>query len=107
MVHMTGMIGFVHAYYVLDLRHADGWIGYGGRIHSARFKALAIPGEPLELECTATTMRRGATRIVARYDMRFTQRGTLVYEGDQTAMWLKVDESAGDLGGGDLGGAQD
>ena len=94
MVHMTGMIGFVHAYYVLDLRHADGWIGYGGRIHSARFKALAIPGEPLELECTATTMRRGATRIVARYDMRFTQRGTLVYEGDQTAMWLKVDENA-------------
>ena len=24
MVHMTGMVGFVHAYYVLDLRHADG-----------------------------------------------------------------------------------
>ena len=25
MVHMTGMVAFVHAYYVLDLRHADGW----------------------------------------------------------------------------------
>src|SRR5579863_3606553 len=53
MVHMTGMMGFVHAYYVLDLRHAEGWIGYGGRIHSARFRALARPGEPLVLECTA------------------------------------------------------
>ena len=31
MVHMTGMAGFAHAYYVLDLRHSDGWIGYGGR----------------------------------------------------------------------------
>ena len=45
MVHMTGMIAFVHAYYVLGLRHADGWIGYGGKINSARFKALAPPGE--------------------------------------------------------------
>lgn len=52
MVHMTGMLGFVHAYYVLDLRHAEGWIGYGGRIHAARFKALAQPGEPMILECT-------------------------------------------------------
>lgn len=39
MVHMTGMMGFAHAYYVLDLRHRDGRIGYGGRIHGARFKA--------------------------------------------------------------------
>lgn len=92
MVHMTGMIGFVHAYYVLDLRHADGWIGYGGRIHSARFKALAAPGEPLELTCTATRMRRGSTRIVARYDLTFTQGDRVVYEGDQTAMWIKVGE---------------
>ena len=29
MVHLTGMLGFMHAYYVLGLRHADGWIGYG------------------------------------------------------------------------------
>ena len=24
MVHLTGMLGFAHAYFVLDLRHADG-----------------------------------------------------------------------------------
>jgi hypothetical protein len=90
MVHMTGMIGLVHAYYVLDLRHAEGWIGYGGRIHSARFKALAPPGGPLILECKHTQLRRGEKQILTRYDLRFTQNGTLIYEGDQTALWMKV-----------------
>jgi len=91
MVHMTGMIGFAHAYYVLGLRHAEGWIGYGGRIHSARFKALAPPGEPLLLECHTTQLRRGQKQVLGRYALRFTQKGTLVYEGDQTALWMKID----------------
>lgn len=94
MVHMTGMAGWVHAYYVLGLRHADGWIGYGGAIKKARFKALAPPGEPILIECRHTMLRQGATRAMGRYDLRFTQNGTLVYEGDHTALWLKVDEGA-------------
>lgn len=93
MVHMTGVAGFVHAYYVLGLRHADGWIGYGGRIHQAKYRALALPGEPIEIECKTTKLRRGSQRIVGRYDLRFTQGGKLVYEGDQTAMWIKIDEA--------------
>jgi 3-hydroxymyristoyl/3-hydroxydecanoyl-(acyl carrier protein) dehydratase len=91
MVHMTGMIAFVHAYYVLDLRHADGWIGYGGRIHGARFRALAPPGEPLVLECRAKELRQTPKSVLARYDFRFTQGATVVYEGDQTALWKRVD----------------
>ena len=91
MVHMTGMVGFAHANYVLGLRHAEGWIGYGGAIHSARFKALAKPGDPLVLECTATKVRRGNKQILGRYTLRFTQNDTLVYEGDQTAMWILVE----------------
>ena len=91
MVHMTGMVGFVHAYYVLGLRHAEGWIGYGGRIHSARFKALAKPGEPMVLTCTAKQMRKTPKQVLARYDFEFTQGDTLVYEGDQTALWMKVE----------------
>lgn len=90
MVHMTGMVAFVHAYYVLDLRHADGWIGYGGRIHSARFKALARPGEPMDLLCTATQTRKTPTSVLCRYDFAFTQASVIVYEGDQTALWQKV-----------------
>jgi hypothetical protein len=90
MVHMTGMVAFVHAYYVLDLRHADGWIGYGGRIHAARFKALAKPGTPLDLECKTSQLRRTTTSVLARYDFTFTQGETVVYEGDQTALWQLV-----------------
>jgi acyl-coenzyme A thioesterase PaaI-like protein len=93
MVHMTGMVGFVHAYYVLGLRHRDGWIGYGGKINSARFLALAPPGEPIEITCRATQVRRGASRVFARYELRFTQAGRLVYEGDQTAMWFRTGDA--------------
>ena len=91
MVHMTGMIAFVHAYYVLGLRHADGWIGYGGRIHGARFRALAAPGEPLVLACTPKHVRRAERQILARYDFAFTQPGAgggarASCTGDQTAL---------------------
>lgn len=92
MVHMTGMMGFVHAYFVLDLRHADGWIGYGAKIHEARFVALATPGTPLTLTATPIRTRRMKNSIMARYRFEFRQGETLVYEGEQTAMWLKVDE---------------
>jgi hypothetical protein len=90
MVHMTGVAGLVHAFYVLDLRHREGWTGYGGAIHKARFKSLAPPGEPIVITCRAKHVRRRSTSIVARYDLRFTQGDTEVYEGDQTAMWIHL-----------------
>jgi hypothetical protein len=94
MVHMTGMVAFVHAYYLYGLRHADGWVGYGAKIHSARFRALAPPGEPMHLECKATQARRTPTSVFARYSFRFTHGKTLVYEGDQSALWTRVDVAA-------------
>jgi 3-hydroxymyristoyl/3-hydroxydecanoyl-(acyl carrier protein) dehydratase len=99
MVHMTGMVGFVHAYYVLGLRHSDGWVGYGAKIYSARFRALAKPGEPLILEGRATQVRKGDKSIFGRYVFAFTQGETLVYEGEQSAMWIKVDEASGPADG--------
>ena len=54
LIHMTGMMGFAHAYYVLGLRHAEGWVGYGVRIDKARFVSLAQTGVPLNLECRGT-----------------------------------------------------
>src|SRR5690606_24243103 len=94
MVHMTGMLGFVHAYYVLDLRHAEGWIGYGGRIYGARYLALADMDAPLHLEAISTKMRRGASQIFVRYDFRFTQHDKVVYESDQSAMWMVISDAA-------------
>jgi 3-hydroxymyristoyl/3-hydroxydecanoyl-(acyl carrier protein) dehydratase len=94
MVHMTGMMGFAHAYFVLGLRHAEGWIGYGAKIHEARFTALAKPGTPLTLTSTVVRQRKMNNQIMARYKFEFRQGDTLVYEGEQTAMWLKMDENA-------------
>lgn len=91
MLHMTGMLGFVHAYYVLGLRHAEGWIGYGAKIHGARFANLATPGEPMLLRGWTTRVRRGREQILARYAFDFRQGEKVVYEGDQTAMWLRVE----------------
>jgi len=91
MIHMTGVAGMVHAYYVLGLRHSDGWVGYGGAIHKGRFKSLAPPGEPILIDCRATKVRRREKSVVVRYDLRFTQDDTEVYRGDQTAMWMKVE----------------
>lgn len=98
MVHMTGMVGFVHAYYVLGLRHADGWVGYGGRIHMAKFLALASMGEPLILECQANQVRKMQKSVFCRYGFVFTQGKTRIYEGDQSAMWMRPDEAVTLLG---------
>ena len=94
MIHVTGMVGFAHGYHVLDLRHADGWIGYGTHIHEARFRKMARIGPPLVLACTATSVRRIRGALVVRYSFEFTQEGDAVYEGDQTAMFHRIAESA-------------
>jgi hypothetical protein len=89
-VHATGMLGFVHAYHLLGLRHREGWVGYGTHIHSATFRKLVTPGSPIEASCTATKIRSGKSRHLARYAFRFEHEGEVCYEGDQTAMWMKV-----------------
>ena len=90
MNHATGMLGFAHAYYVLDLRHAEGWVGYGTHIHDGRFRRMGRIGPPMSLTCTATSVRKIRGAIVARYQFRFAQDGDLVYEGDHTAMFTNV-----------------
>ena len=90
MIHMTGIVGFVHAYYVLGMRHADGWIGYGTHIHGGRFRKMGAIGAPMELEATATSVRRIRGAVVARYQLRFEQDGAPVYEGDHTAIFTRV-----------------
>ena len=91
MVHMTGVIAFVHTYYVLGLRHAEGWIGYGVRIHDAKYHKLANTADPLILECTATRIRNIRNQYFVRYRFRFLQNEELVYEGDQSAIFSQVD----------------
>ena len=97
MVHATGIVGFVHAYYVLGLRHAAGWVGYGARIESARFHNIAhVPGAALVLTGRVTQLRKGATRILAKYAFEFHQADKLVYQSTQTAMWIQTNKAPGE-----------
>ena len=91
LVHASGILGFVHAYYVIGLRMRDGWTGYGAKIHEASFRSLARIDEAILLECRAKLVRRRSASVIARYEFTFTQDGVVVYEGDQTAMFTKVD----------------
>jgi hypothetical protein len=88
MVHSTGMLGFVHAYYALGLRHADGWIGYGTHIHRVVFRKLVQPGAPIIARCEVTKQRIGKTRHFLRYKFEYRHEGDVCYEGDQSAVWM-------------------
>ncbi len=90
LVHLTGILGFLHAYYLLGLRYRDGWIGVGAIIHKARYPNMALIGRPLELRIKATKIREGRQRKVASYDFLFSQDGKTVYESHQTAMWILI-----------------
>jgi len=90
LVHLTGILGFLHAYYLLELRYRDGWIGVGALIHKARYPNMALIGRPLELLIKATHIRQGKRRKVASYDFLFTQDGNTVYQSHQTAMWILI-----------------
>lgn len=92
MVHMTGMVAYVHFFHVFGLRHADGWVGYGTRIYGARFLKLAPPGDPVLLRCTCTQARKGEQRILARYDFEFTQNGDPIYRSEQSALWFRTED---------------
>lgn len=94
MVHATGMLGFVHAYYVLDLRHHAGWVGYGTHVQRAAFRKLVPPGEPIFATCAAVRARLGADRHFVRYRFEFLHEGVRCYESEQTAVWLRVDADA-------------
>ena len=98
MIHMTGIIGFAHAYYVLGLRHADGWIGYGTHIHGGRFKKMGAIGVPLVVETTATSVRRIRGAIVGRYAMRFTQDDEVVYEGEHSSIFTQIKRATAPAG---------
>jgi hypothetical protein len=88
MVHATGMLGFIHAYYILGLRHAAGWVGYGTHIHRVVFRKLVPPGSPIEATCIATRSRIGQKRHFIRYAFEFRHEGDVCYEGDQSAVWM-------------------
>ncbi len=90
MVHVTAMLGFVHAYLFHALRASDGWTGYGTHIHHAVFRKLVPPGLPMLCSCTERKVRRMPDRIFCTYAFEFTHEGQVAYESEQSAMWLHM-----------------
>jgi hypothetical protein len=86
---VTGNLGCLHAWLFHGCRWDEGWTGFGNRIHRADFKRIARLGPPLVLHSRETRARDGARRVVIRYEFTFWQEDLLVYQGDQSAMFLK------------------
>jgi hypothetical protein len=95
LLHATGSLGCLHAWFFHGVRWDEGWTGFGNRVHRADFKRLARVGPPLRLESRETRSRVGEKRIVIRYEFHFWQeqgpgeKEALVYYGDQTAMFFR------------------
>jgi hypothetical protein len=90
----TGSLGCMHAWFFHGCRWDEGWAGFGNRIHRADFKRFALIGPPLRLESRESRARRGARRVVLRFEFRFWQDDALVYAGDQTAMFIRGPDSS-------------
>ena len=94
MVHATGMLGFIHAYYLLGLRHHEGWIGYGTHLYKAVFRKLVPPGGIIEASCWTKRARLGKVRHFVRYGFEFLHENEVCYQSEQAAMWMLVGEDA-------------
>jgi len=90
MVHVTGILGYLHLYYIEGLRHRDGWSGFGVRIHGARFTRVAHLDAPLHLEVECRGVRRMGDKMFSRYAYRFSQDGLPFYQSEQSAVWTRV-----------------
>jgi len=86
----TGSLGCLHAWFFHGCRWDQGWAGFGNRIHRADFKKLARIGPPIEMVSRETRTRVGPARVVGRFEFEFRQEGDLVYQGDQSAMFVKA-----------------
>jgi len=90
---VTGSLGFLHAWFFHGCRWDEGWAGFGNRVHRADFKQLVRIGPPLRLLSRETRSRVGNRRVVLRFEFRFWQEDSLVYVGDQTAMFIRSPDS--------------
>ena len=86
---VTGSLGCLHAWFFHGCRWAEGWAGFGNRIHRADFKRIARIGPPVDLVSHELRVRIRPTRIVLRFAFEFRQEGEIVYAGDQSAMFVK------------------
>jgi len=86
---MTVSLGSLHAYFFHERRWDDGWVGFGNRMKNVTFRNLAKVGAPLRLESKELRVRKGSQRTLIEFQFEFSQGGKLIYESEQTAMFLR------------------
>jgi len=89
LVHITGMMGWAHAYHLPGLRHKDGWLGYGTHIHTATFRKLVTLGPPVMCTANQKKARKISGKIFSTYQLKYEQSGEEVFVSEQSAIWLQ------------------
>lgn len=100
MVQLTGTLGNLHAVYGLGLRISEGWVGFGTHVKAVRFPSLGRIGPPMTVSARATRVRVLRGRHFVDYAFRYEQDARLVYESEQTAVYVRGEHAEETLGGG-------
>ena len=91
MVQATGVLGNLHAAYVLGLRPTQGWVGYGTKVENARFPAMGRIGPPVTMTLEARRVRKVRGRYFIDYVFTYEQDGEQIYCSEQSAVWFQSD----------------
>lgn len=91
-VQMTATLGQLYAIYILGLRATEGWVGFGTHIKRAKFGALGTIGDDVIATVTCTRARTIRGTWFTDFTFEYTQNGTVLYESQQTAAWVKSEE---------------
>jgi len=74
--------------------HDRAWSSPMGTFPAPRCTVALFHGTELVATCKATKVRSGRSRHLVRYEFTFEHEGEVCYEGDQSAMWMNVGETA-------------
>lgn len=91
-VQLTATLAALMSAYVLDLRRTEGWVGFGTHIHEARFPSIGEVGPPMEVSCTALSVRRFRGTTFVRYRYHYTQEDRDVYVAEHTGAWFRPED---------------
>ncbi len=89
LVQLTGTLATLMSAYVLEMPRTEGWVGFGTHIHEARFPSLGEIGPPLQVACTAQSVRRFRGTTFVRYAYHYVQEGRDVYVAQHTGAWFR------------------
>lgn len=89
LILVTACLGCLHAYFFHGLRWQEKWVGFGSRMRNVQFRDLANLKDPVELFSKETRARIKPDRALLEFNFRFLQNGKVVYQSEQSAMFVR------------------